>query len=401
MGRFTVLREKLKQIGPELPLLFAIFLDLTGFGMAFPDVQLRAEKYARAAGISEPGLVIGLLLASYFAVQFLASPKWGKLSDHLGRKPVLLICTALSSLSMVMYAMTFSLWGILASRVLAGLAAANVVVAQAYIADTSTEKDRAAKQGRVSAALLVGLVAGPAIGGQLAHMGGNRLLGYAAAAASALSFVWIFIAVRWTKPTAERAPGRAPIVDLRLLRDVPTLRRIFVYAATGWFVLACLEGTFGRLIEHHLGMGQQEFGWIFSYESLLGAFSGLWLAWVSKRLVPQSILRLGYLAEGIGVGLMPLAPALWALFVASTVYALGQGIVNPTINTVCSEMVGEKRQGEMFGLLQASRSVGFLLGPLIGGKLFDIRPSAPYALAAAVALLLSVVIRVPRTDAAG
>ena len=367
---------------------------MAGFGMAFPDIQLRAERFAREAGIGKPGPIIGLLLASYFVTQLLASPRWGKLSDHAGRKPVLLICTALSALSMVAYAMATGLWGVLASRILAGFAAANVVVAQAYIADTSTDEDRTAKQGRVSAALMAGLVAGPAIGGELAHFGGNRMLGFVAAGASTLSLLWVALAVKWTKPTAERQPGKQPLVDLRLLRAVPALRSIFVVAAVGWFVLACLEGTFGRLIEHNLGMGQQEFGWIFSYESLLGAFTGILLAWLSRRASSQTILRLGFLFEGVGVGLMPFAPGLFVLFVASTFFAFGTGVANPTINSVCSGLVGEQRQGELFGLLQASRSVGFLLGPLIGGALFDLYPGAPYLLAGSVAVALALLIRV-------
>ncbi|HZH99381.1 MAG TPA: MFS transporter, partial [Fimbriimonadaceae bacterium] len=94
----------------EWPLLLAVFLDLVGFGMAFPDIQLRAEAFGA------PGRIIGLLLASYFVTQIIASPMWGRLSDRVGRKPVLLVCTALSMLSMVAYAFSDNLWGILLSR---------------------------------------------------------------------------------------------------------------------------------------------------------------------------------------------------------------------------------------------------------------------------------------------
>jgi len=368
--------------------------------MAFPDIQLRAEWFARSSGIGKPGVLIGILLSSYFAVQLLASPRWGKLSDRIGRKPVLLFCTALSCGSMVAYAFSTTLLGVLASRILAGLAAANVVVAQAYIADTSSEEDRVPKQGRVSAALMAGLVAGPAIGGMLAFHGGNYLLGITAASASFLSLLWIFMAIpQGVRPERkieleERAHWSRAFIDLRLLRDIPRLRRLFIYAASGWFVLACLEGTFGRLIEHNLGMGQREFGWIFSYESLIGAGMGLVLAWVVKILSSQAILRWGYLMEGIGLGLMPLAPGLSTLFAASTLYALGTGLVNPTLNGVSSELAPEDRQGEMFGLLQASRSLGFLVGPVVGGGLFEIEPWLPYGLAAGVAIVLAIVIRI-------
>jgi MFS family permease len=381
----------------ELALLFAVFLDLAGFGMAFPDLQLRAEWFAHNAGIAKPGIVIGLLLTSYFVVQFLVSPHWGRLSDRIGRKPVLLICTALSASSMLMYALSTNIWGILASRILAGLAAANVVVAQAYVADTSEEGERTAKQGRVSAALLLGLVAGPAIGGILAHAGGNRLLGFVAAGASTLSLIWIAIAIPpHVKPTTPREPGKHPIFNFSLLKESKPLRILFFYAATGWFVLACLEGTFGRLIEHNLGFGQEQFGWIFAYESLLGAGVGFLLTWVSKRFKEQTILRGGFLLEGIGLAVMPFAPGLLALFGASTAYAIGLGFVNPTINGVGSELAPAHRQGEMFGILQGTRSIGFMVGPVLGGALFDVNPGLPYFLAGGIALVLAALLRIER-----
>src|ERR1051326_7538926 len=110
----------------ELPLLFAIFLDLVGFGMTFPDVQLRARQYGA------PGWMIGAILASYYLVQMTASPFWGRLSDRIGRKPVLLLCGMLSAISMVIYALGNNLWAMLFSRLAAGLGAANGGIAQAY-----------------------------------------------------------------------------------------------------------------------------------------------------------------------------------------------------------------------------------------------------------------------------
>lgn len=383
----------------ELPLLFAIFLDLVGFGMAFPDIQLRAEK------LGAPGWLIGALLASYFVTQVLVSPHWGRLSDRIGRKPVLLVCTALSITSMVAYALVTSLIGILISRILAGFAAANVVVAQAYIADTSTEEDRAAKMGRVGAAITTGLIAGPALGGHLASIGGNYLMGLAAASASGLSFLAILLLLPNLPPKQERQPGRMPLVNFSLLRDVTSLRRLFLLASVSWFSLACLEGTFGRLIKAKLGYAQAEFGIVFSFEALVGAVAGLLLGALARRFRPKSLLQFGYVLLGFGVMLTPFAGVLasqpWfaavvppfaaaamvALFISSFLWAFGLGIANPTLNTLCSSATPEARQGEMFGLLQAARSAGFIVGPIIGGQLFDVWHEGPYLLAGAVALL--------------
>lgn len=374
----------------EWPLLFAVFLDLVGFGMAFPDIQLRAEDYGA------PGWMIGLLLSSYFVVQLIASPMWGRESDRTGRKRILLICTALSAISMVVYALVPSILGILASRVLAGLAAANVVVGQAFIADQSNEEELAGAMGRVNSALLLGLVAGPAIGGFLADRFGAFGMGMTAAAASTLSFVCLALFIPNIPPKSERRPGEKRFVfDLSLLKSLPHLKRLFVVAAAGWFVLACLEGTFGRLIRENLNFGRFESGLIFSYESLLGAGISAGLVYLTARLTSGAILRWGYVLQGFGIALMPLAPNLGLLFAASTLYALGLGCVNPTINAVCSEATPGDRQGELFGLIQATRSIGFIAGPTIGGLLFDLRPALPYFVAAGVACIAAILIQTP------
>lgn len=386
----------------EAPLLFAIFLDMVGFGMAFPDIQTRAERFLREDGFRHPGAAIGLLLTSYFVIQIIASPRWGVLSDRIGRKPVLLTCTLLSAASMVFYALVSSWQGILLSRIFAGFAAANVVVAQAYIADSSDESTRAKAMGRVGAVLSLGLVAGPALGGWLSRYGdlhyvsGNYLMGLVAAGASLFACVWIALGVPHIKPTAERKPGSRKAIDLTLLRDFPALKRLFLISGVGWFALACLEGTFGRLIEVKLGLNQSHFGWIFSYESLLGAgVSWFLIDWLKHRMGEAVLLRIGYVFMGIGLALTPFAPALSFLFLASTFYALGSGVSNPSINSLCSQATPDERQGEMFGLLQGARSFGFLLGPVIGGILFDLAPEAPYLVAGTVALGAALLIQSP------
>lgn len=372
-------------------LYFAVFLDMAGFGMAFPDVQLRAQAFGA------PGWLIGALLASYFVTQTLASPQWGKLSDRIGRKPVLLVCTALSALSMVVYAFAVTPVGILGARIMAGLAAANIVAAQAYIADNSEGDQRTKAMGQMSSAMLIGLVAGPAIGGWLAEFGGNYLLGLSAAGASTLSLIFLAVGVRGEPPRNPVAEDRHTASAFGLLKSHPDLLRLFLIATSGWFVLACLEGTFGRLIQHNLGYGQREFGLIFSYESLLGAFVGIALAWLAARRSHSYILRLGYVLQGAGLGYTPFAGNLFELFAASTVFAIGVGLTNPTLNAVGSLLAPADRQGELFGLMQATRSVGFFIGPILGGILFDWRPASPYLMAGGVALVAAALLRIPRS----
>ncbi len=377
----------------EVPILLAVFLDLVGFGMAFPDVQLRAE----ALGAS--GFVIGFLLASLFAVQLVVSPKWGALSDRIGRKPVAVFCTFLSALAMLVYALSDSLWGILFSRVVGGFAAANVVVLQAYLADLTSESERGAVMGRIGAAISVGLIAGPFFGGQLAQAGGSKLLGLVAAGASGLGALILLVGMKTVKPPAKEKPPKTPFIDPRLLRDLPDLRAMFMLAAVAWFALACLEGTFGRLISSKfefplasLGMiftkPQGASGAVFGFESLISfLIQGLLFAWIAKRTSYKNLLSIGFLMQGIGLLLTPFAPGFGLILAFSAIYSAGSAFANPTINTICSAKVPENRQGELFGLLQSARSVGFLIGPMLGGVLFDLAPSAPFVLAGSVAII--------------
>lgn len=369
----------------ELPLLAAVFLDLVGFSMVIPDVQTRLEALGAASGAQ-----IGLVLSSYFLMQIIASPRWGRYSDRVGRKPVLVACGFLSALSLLAYAFADSVLLILASRVLAGLAAANTVVAQAHLADaTVDDAERTAAMGRVSAAITAGLMLGPVLGGLLAGIGGNRLLGLVAAAASGAGALWIAFALPRIAPGAPSKVSASRSRNLSLLRDIPRLRPLFFLSVVSFFALACLEGTFGRLLQNKFGYGPPQFGLIFGYEALLIVLvQAVILARAAKRWKPPVLLAGGFLLQAAGLASTPFAPGLIALFVFSTLYAVGAGVANPTLNAECSKATPQERQGEMFGLLQGARSLGFLVGPTLGGLLFDWKMAAPYLLAGA-ALTLS------------
>jgi MFS family permease len=305
---------------------------------------------------------------------------------------------------MLIYAYGDSLTWIMVSRIVAGLAAANVVVIQAYFAELTSEEERGAVMGRIGAAISIGLIGGPFVGGQLAQSGGSHLLGLVAAAASGLGMAILLIGMKGVKPKEERRPGKAPIIDLRLFKEFPELRRMFVLAAVAWFALACLEGTFGRLLAHRFHFPLTEFGLtftkpqgasgaVFGLESLVSfAVQGLLFAWISSRIAYGPLLRIGYVMQGVGLLLTAFAPGLGAIFLFSSIYSIGGALANPTVNTICSNLVPESRQGELFGLLQAARSVGFLFGPLLGGALFDLFSAAPYILAGGVATFAALLV---------
>jgi MFS family permease len=382
----------------ELPLLLAIFADLFGFGMLISGIQLRAESLVPEN--LPKGPVIGALFALTFVIQVFVSPLWGKLSDTIGRKPVLLACQALSGLGLLAYGGPDSLAILLLSRVLSGLGAANVAIAQALVADLYAPEDRAGPLGRMSGALSAGLVLGPAVGGFLhGQANGPQTVGFVAGALSLLGALAILVATPHSDVSEKRQPGKKLILfDVTLLREFPVVKRYFSIAAIAWLALATLEGTFARLIKALFGYGEFEFGMIFGFESLLAVLvPAFLLGWLASKFSSRILLIGAFLLQSIGLMLNPLAGTfaltpLAVLFIASLLYGLGSSVSNPVVNTIVSQNVPANRQGEVFGLLQGARSLGFVLGPIVGGALFDIWPSSAYFLAGIVCLIAATIV---------
>jgi MFS family permease len=386
----------------EIALLVAVFLDMVGFTMLIPDIQLRAETML--AGFAFKGPIIGALLQATFIVQLFASPRWGKLADRAGRKRVFVICQWISALAMLVYGFAGSIGLLFVSRILAGFGGANVSVAQAMAAVAAGE-DRKRVLGLVSATLSAGMIFGPAVGGFLSHSSGSKLIGVIGAIISFVGGALVLFMVPKDAPGEDldqsgELPKKTAVFDLSIFRSYPSLLPFFWIAVSASFALATLEGTFGRLIHAMLGYGQREFGVIFSYEALLGIFvSVVVLVWLSKRMCDTSILRLGYISQGIGLGLNPLAgvlvhiaPGMFWLLIAATFFAFGAGIVGPTLSSLASSTVPENIQGELFGTMQAARTVGFIIGPILGGFLFDFWHPGPYVFAAVVCLFVAIAL---------
>jgi MFS family permease len=368
-----------------------VFLDMLGFGMLIPGVQLRLEAMGAASWL------IGLVQSSTFIVQSACSPMWGRFGDAWGRKPAFVACTFLSAASMGLYGAASGIGWVVASRLVAGFGAANVAAGQALV--SGSETDRTANLGRIGAALTTGLIAGPALGGFVGAHWGNAVVGWIACGASLTGALAAALFLPNVKtPNAADKDGKRT----SLLRLNPSLRSLVALSAIAWLSLACLEGTFGRLIHAQHGYGQSEFGLLFGFESLIAVIvQGVALNWLSHRYGDTALLVGGFVFQGLGLALTPLAPGLGALFFTSLLYAAGSSVANPSLQSRASLMVDDARQGELFGVLQSARSVGFMVGPTLGGLLFGVAPSLPYFVAGAVcvaaAALVKPLVTQPRT----
>lgn len=330
-----------------------------------------------------PGLVIGALLASSFVVQLIVSPLVGRLSDRCGRKRIFILCSLLSASSMAAYALAPSLWGLLLSRILAGLGAPSTAVAQAAIADSWGEDDRADALGRLGAAQTAGMVLGPVAGGYAMSTWGSEAGGLGALLLAVLGCFIGALLYEFKKGSIDQVNRQYGFRSLA--RKSPQVIPLFGAVVISWFSLALLEGTFGRLIHRTLQLGAFEFGVVFAFESLIWVvMSAFLLGPILKPGREELSLAASYLLMGIGLALMPYAPSFAWLLLLALLFAAGHGFASPAATVLCARRVEEERQGEVFGLLQGSRAIGFILGPVIGGVLFDYQHSLPYLVAGGV-----------------
>lgn len=363
----------------EATLWLLVFLDMFGFTMLVPDLQFHIK------GLGAKDWQIGAILTAMFAAQTVFSPLWSSLSDKVGRKRILLLCTGFSAAAMFLYAWSNTLLLVVAVRVLAGMGAANVSVANAMLYSLTPPDKRDEATGGFFGAMSAGLILGPVAGGNIAAMWGRLPLGILAGSLSLLGILAAVAILPQDEPVSTEKSKEKFRLRLSLFRDVPAIRVLAVVAMVSWFALALLEGTFGLLIQHTLGLGEREFGLIFGFESIIGLLCQKFvMVRLRQRWSRHGLLATCLLLQGIGLGLTPVAPSLGFLFVASALFAFGNSLTTPLVNLAASDLVPESRHGELFGLFQGSRGFGFMVAPAIGTQLFSLAPPYPYFAAAGV-----------------
>jgi len=354
-------------------LFVTVLLDLLGFGMILPLLPF----YAQTFGASEIG--IGVLYGSFSGMQLLFAPVLGRLSDRLGRRPVLLCSIAGSLAAYLLFAAApgFGRWAfaaLLAARLAAGATSASFAVAPAYIADVLPSAERARGMGLLGAAFGLGFVLGPAIGGVLG------LAGHVAVAlgAAALAAVNLVLAAAWLPEplTAERramARGSSwldPGALRRLGRD-RALGGLMVLFFLTTFCFSLMESTLALFVQDRFGFGQRETSWLFVLVGVvLVAVQGGAVGPLSRRLGERRLFLAGVALLAVSLLALP-EPARLPLFAGAVcMLAAGAAVANPSSMALVSRVAGERTQGEGMGLSHSFGSLARLLGPLAGTWLF-------------------------------
>lgn len=362
-----------------------VALDLVGFGIVVPILAVYAERFGAS------GLTVGLLFAAFSAAQFVCAPLLGRLSDRVGRKPVIVISLLGTAVGSFVCGAAGSLWLLFVGRILDGASGASLSVAQAAVGDMATPAERPRLMGLLGAAFGVGFVIGPAIGG-LATLGGPHVPFYVAGTIALINAVAAMVRLPETRAQVE-ADSNVPTRHGVRRAITPELRRLAIVGFVVTVAFTAFESTFGLLGRHRFGFGERGSAFVF-----LGI--GILLVMIQGGLYGRFAARVGINALYVGgvallvVGLSAMAFAtVWpVLIVACAVLALGQGVASPSISALVSEIAPPARRGEAMGYQQSSYAVGRIVGPPAAGWMFDHAGVwSPYAGAAglcAIALVL-------------
>jgi len=374
-------------------IFLTIFLDLLGFGIVLPQLQVYAEKFGAS------GQVVGLLGASYSLTQFLFAPVWGRLSDRVGRRPVLMFSTLGLGLSYLLFGVSNNLPLLFVSRLWAGVAAANIATAQAYIADVTDEKNRAHGMALVGIGFGLGFILGPAMGGWLGHYGGNAAIGFTAAGLSLLNFLWIGLCLPESLAVRKEGAEHFRLFDVRTLAATLKMPGVGLVMVLGFFAVlafANVEWTCGLFLMKQLGYSpqavQKPLGYLFTYMGVIAVLVQGTMRFWGKRTTEQVLVVGGTLCMAVGLGLVPSARTLVSLLPMLALLALGRGFNDPSLSSLVSKLSPTETRGAVLGIYQSLSSLARIVGPAWGGFFFDKGAHLPFHTGSAlmaVAFLLS------------
>jgi multidrug resistance protein len=351
----------------QLTVFLTILLDLIGFGMILPLLPFYAQRFHATP------VQIGLLFTSYSLTQLLFAPLLGRLSDRVGRRPVLLASITGSVAAYLLFAFAPSYAVLLLARSLSGLAAANYAIAQAYMADVSAPEERSKAMGLVGAAFGLGFVLGPALGGILAHLGPRAVPLTAAMFSGANLLVAFFGLPESLSPEVRGRAVRGSWLgwsDLRIVwRDSP-LRGLMLLFFLVMFCFSMMEATLALFCQQRFGFGVRQTSWLFVFVGvILVIVQGGLLGRLVKRYGERSLILSGIVLMAVGLAILPLSH-LWVLLVSLGLLAVGQGVHNPSSLGLLSRLTDESSQGSTIGLSRSFGALARALGPAAGTFLF-------------------------------
>ena len=394
---------------PLLPIFLTVFVDVLGLTLMLPLLPFYTEHFGGTP------LTVGLLIASYGLCQLISGPILGRLSDRVGRKPVLLVSQAGTFLGFLTIGFASTLWMLFLGRILDGLTAGNLTIAQAYISDVTRPENRTRAFALIGIAFGSGFLIGPAISGILAHRFGYATPAFAAAALSLLSIVLTatLLPKNPVRPAeddvpaasaqavagASGAPRPAPAASgSRSLafgkffsRPLPRRRLLEFFAFTLSF--STLVGGLALFLNRRFGFNVENVGWVYAFSGLIGGFiQGGIIGRLVKRYGEAKLALSGFVTMAIGYCFLGLAFRIPVLLLLVAVSGFGVAVTRPALTTLLTKSVSRDEQGAALGVSQSLSSIAQIVGAPVAGLLIEHGWLAAYGLAAGSVALVGVVI---------
>lgn len=385
-------------------LLACLFVVMIGLGIAMPVLPFYVERLGLVEGTSRQSVVlqVTLLTGVYSLMQLIFAPIWGRLSDRIGRRPLILIGIAGYVIAQVMFGLSTSLWLLYAARILGGvLSSATLPVSAAYVADLTTNDERGRGMAWLGTAVSLGFVVGPALGGLLSrtdlHLNlrfGHLLIDSFSVpffAAALLGVLTLVAAVRWLP---ESLPAGLPSAQgAETKTDWSSLGTLFGLALAAQFGLALFEATFALYAQAKFNYGPVAVGAVFVTCGLvMTIFQVGAVGFLSGRILEMYQVGAGFALMGVSLVGLVLARDTFAVFALVGLLAFGTALISPNLAAMISKRGGNHRVGAALGVQNAANSLGQTAGPLLGGVLFIWQINAPYLLTGALLVTVALLI---------
>ena len=359
---------------PLIVIFTTVFIDLVGFGIVIPVLPF----YAEGTAFNATPRTVGLLFASYSIMQLIFSPVLGRLSDRYGRRPVLLLSIIGTGIGFLVIGFATTVFMLFVGRILDGITGGNISTAQAYIADITTEENRAKGMGLIGAAFGLGFIFGPAIGGILSRWGIHVPFFFAAAlcfANAALLFFTLPETVTPDHPAKNLAGSRS---FRNVLNSLKQPRLAFVLIIYFLFIVAfsIMTTSFSLFTMFRFGYDAQHTGYLFAYVGLIAVIiQGGLIGRLVKRFGELPLVIFGAFCFAISLFAVPFvgpaAGGLAALLIGGGVFSMGNSLATPALTSLASKSVGPAQQGVVLGVTQSVASLARAVGPFLAAVLID------------------------------
>lgn len=404
---------------PSLLVIFlTVFIDLVGFGIVVPLIPV----YSRQFGAE--GFMIGVIIASFSAMQFVFAPIWGRLSDQHGRRPILLLSTAGAALSYALFAFSSTLQNhqlaigmMILSRAFAGICGGNITVAQAYIADITPPELRSKRMGLIGMAFGLGFIFGPIIGGLSLKALGLAGPGWIAAGLCAINFVLAAaVLVESRAAGAYRVEPRPHLAQWMHTLTQPKVGLLVIVFFLATFCFSCFESTLPLIVSDNFNLDIKSdersatiVVYLFAYCGIISAFvQGGAIGRLVKALGETKLIALSLLLSAVSFAVMPFIHGThtfsfsalgspegrpWMLLLATlAVLSLGTALTRPPLFGMLSNLTSEHEQGATMGVAQGAGSLARIIGPIFATTLLPHHPALPYLVCAAMLVVTTVVL---------